>query len=118
MEEQSRSVLNGNYKGDEEGEWTKEGTQVIDYVIGNDSTRERIREFRVEDKIDSDHKPITVWIKGERRNFEEYNRGRREKKGDWSEEETGEGEEQFLERSLEVYQEIEKERELRRNERC
>lgn len=56
-------------KGDEEGEWTKEGIQVIDYVIGNDSTRERIREFRVEDKIDSDHKSITVWKKGREEEF-------------------------------------------------
>lgn len=46
--------------------------------------------FRVEDKIDSDHRPITVWIKkGERRNFEECNRGRRGEKGDWSQEGRG-----------------------------
>lgn len=52
---------------------------VIDYVIGNDRTKERLREFRVKDKIDSNHRPLTVWIEGERKNFEECRGGRREK---------------------------------------
>lgn len=84
LEEQGWSVLNGNCKEDEEGEWTyvgKRGNTVIDYVIGNDRTRERIREFRVEDKIDLDHRPVTVWIEGEKRNFEECKGGRRGGKG-------------------------------------
>lgn len=65
-------MLNGNYRGDEEGEWTyvgERGNSVIDYVIGDNRTRERIVEFRMEDRIDSDHRPITV--------------GLRERRGDW-----------------------------------
>lgn len=43
----------------------------------------------MEDKIDSHHRPITVWIEEERRNFEEDNGGKRGKKRDWSEKERG-----------------------------
>lgn len=49
-------MLNGNYRGDEEGEWTyvgERGNSVIDYVIGDNRTRERIIEFRMQDRIDS-----------------------------------------------------------------
>lgn len=62
---------------------------MIDYVIGNYRTRERIREFRVEDKIDSDHKAVTVCIEGEKRNFEECKGGRRGRRREWSEEGRG-----------------------------
>lgn len=55
------SILNGNIRGDEEGEWTYtggRGDSVIDYVLGDERTRERVREVRVEEKVDSDHRPI------------------------------------------------------------
>lgn len=81
-------MLNGNYRGDEEGEWTyvgERGNSVIDYVIGDNRTRERIIEFRVEDRIDSDHRPITVGIEGVKRGLG-GNKGRgRMKRGDWTE---------------------------------
>lgn len=51
-------------EGDEEGEWTytggREGTVVIDYVLGNEETREGVRRMKVEERIDSDHQPVTV----------------------------------------------------------
>lgn len=100
LKEQDWSMLNGNCKRHEEGELTyvrERGNTVIDYVIGNDRTRERIREFRVKDKIDSDHKSITVWIERERErnNFEECRKGRRRKGGDWSKEGRGVFKEKF-----------------------
>jgi len=61
------SILNGNVKSDEEGEWTYTGGRggtVIDYVIGNEKTRERVVKMRVEDWVNSDHQPITVWVEG------------------------------------------------------
>jgi len=57
------SILNGSVVGDEEGEWTYtkgRGGTVIDYVMGNEETRERVKRMRIEDRVDSDHQPITT----------------------------------------------------------
>lgn len=98
LEEQGWSVLNGNYRGDEEREWTyvgERGNLVIDYVIGDNRTRERIVEFRMEDRIDSDHRPITVGIEGEKRRLG-GNKGRgRMKRGDWTKKEQEDFKEAF-----------------------
>lgn len=55
-------------EGDEEGEWTytggKEGS-VIDYVLENEESRKGVRWMRMKERIDSDHQPVTVWVKGE-----------------------------------------------------
>lgn len=70
IRERGWSILNGNIRGDEEGEWTytgERGDTVIDYVLGDERTRERIREVRVEEKMDLDHCPITVWLEGSER---------------------------------------------------
>lgn len=53
-------------RGDEEGEWTFTGGRgniVIDYVIGNEENRERIRNLRIRNKVDSDHHPVEVEFK-------------------------------------------------------
>lgn len=60
-------IMNGCTKGDEQGEWTymdRTGTSVIDYVLGHEDTREMVDRLVVEDRIDSAHQPITIWIKG------------------------------------------------------
>lgn len=101
LKEQDWSMLNGNCKRHEEGELTyvrERGNTVIDYVIGNDRTRERIREFRVKDKIDSDHKSITVWIERERGIISKNVGKEGEEKGEIGQRR----EEGFLRRSLEV----------------
>ncbi|XP_076291061.1 uncharacterized protein LOC143214209 [Lasioglossum baleicum] len=57
-------------KGDEEGEWTYaggRGNSVIDYILGNEETREGVEKMEVGERIDSDHAPLTVWVKGERK---------------------------------------------------
>ncbi|EZA60891.1 hypothetical protein X777_13093 [Ooceraea biroi] len=67
MEEKGWSIFNGNCKGDEVGEYTftgERGCTVIDYVMGDSEVRERIAEMKIGDKIDSDHQPIEVMIKG------------------------------------------------------
>jgi len=67
LEEVGWSILNGSVVGDEEGEWTYTGGRggtVIDYVLGNEETRERVKKMKVEDRVDSDHQPITVWVEG------------------------------------------------------
>jgi len=70
-------VFNGNVRGDENGEFTftvKKGNTVIDYIMGEEEVKERIERMRVGDKIDSDHHPVEVWIKG-------VEKKRRESKG-------------------------------------
>ncbi|XP_076301434.1 uncharacterized protein LOC143219315 [Lasioglossum baleicum] len=85
--------MNGNIKGDEEGDWTyvgARGNSVIDYVLGNEDTREGVGKVEIGDKIDSDHMPIIVWIKGEMRGKKwRKGGGKRNMVGRWSEE-TGE----------------------------
>ncbi|EZA56066.1 hypothetical protein X777_03893 [Ooceraea biroi] len=61
-------LFNGNTRGDERGEFTftgGKGCTVIDYIIGDREIRESVIEMRVTDKIDSDHQPVEVKIKGE-----------------------------------------------------
>lgn len=48
--------MNGNIKGDKEGELTytgERGESVIDYVIGDERIREEVRRVVVEEKVDS-----------------------------------------------------------------
>lgn len=59
-------VLNGNYDGDEEGQFTFIGhnsSTVIDYVIVNSDAREEVLRMEVEERTDSDHQPVTINIK-------------------------------------------------------
>ena len=59
--------MNGNVEGDEEGEWTYtggRGNSVIDYILGNEDTRERVERMEVAERVESDHHPVVVWLKG------------------------------------------------------
>lgn len=80
IEEKGWMVLNGKVNGDEKGEYTftgeREGT-VIDFVLGDREVRERVERLRMGDRVDSDHQPVEIWIKGER----ERRREKREKRG-------------------------------------
>ena len=61
-------IMNGNVEGDEEGEWTYtggRGNSMIDYVVGNEETRERVERMEVAERIDPDHHPVVVWLRGE-----------------------------------------------------
>ncbi|EZA50916.1 hypothetical protein X777_10743, partial [Ooceraea biroi] len=68
LEDRGWSLFNGNIKGDEDGEFTftgGRGCTVIDYVMGDLEVRNRIERMEVGDRIESDHQPIEVRIKGE-----------------------------------------------------
>jgi len=70
LEEAGWWIFNGGRKGDEEGEWTYaggRGESVLDYVIEDEEVWEKVDRIRVEDRIDSDHFPVVVWIKGDER---------------------------------------------------
>ncbi|XP_077280504.1 uncharacterized protein LOC143907534 [Temnothorax americanus] len=88
--ERGWAIFNGGIRGDEEGEWTYtggRGESVIDYVLGDRRTRERVERVVVEEKVDSDHQPVTAWVEGWE---EDMDKGKGERsgsgRGDWSEE--------------------------------
>ena len=74
VEETGWEILNGSIEGDEEGEYTYtggRGTTVIDYVVGDESTRMGVERMEVGDRVVSDHHPMVVTMReggvGERR---------------------------------------------------
>lgn len=61
------TIINEDVKRDEEKEWTyaeEQGELVIDYVIRDEKTREKIRSMIVEEKMESDHYSIIINIEG------------------------------------------------------
>jgi hypothetical protein len=54
-EENGWKVLNGDKQGDEEGEG------VIDYGRVNDEAWERVEEFRIGERVESNHLPLEIY---------------------------------------------------------
>ena len=68
IEENGLGILNGNMVSDKEGEWTfigQMGNSVVDYTIREVKTWERIREFKIGERTESDYQPIEIEIKEE-----------------------------------------------------
>ncbi|KMQ85641.1 hypothetical protein RF55_15674 [Lasius niger] len=68
LEEVGWEIMNGGVAGDEKGNWTYTGGRgqtVIDYVIGSGEVRESIGKLEIEERVESDHQPLSVWVKGE-----------------------------------------------------
>lgn len=87
-EQNGWEILNGNKTGDEEGNWTcikSNGESVIDYGIVNEEAWEEIEEFKIADRVDSDHMPLEISIKG-RTIDETKEQTRRIEKNNWNEE--------------------------------
>lgn len=84
MLEGGLNVLNGKTEGDWEGEYTyvgARGSTVIDYIFVNNSIYEKVLTFRVEDRVDSDHLPLTMEIEEEdEEEVEEERRGPKTRK--------------------------------------
>jgi len=56
-------ILNGNTRGDDQGEWTFEGAQgrsVIDYAICNIEAWEKVKSMKIEERTESDHMPLEI----------------------------------------------------------
>jgi hypothetical protein len=86
VEDRGWAVLNGAKEGDERGEWTYEKAgkkSVIDIGIVNWEAWERVVSFKVENRIDSDHQPVIVGIRGDNGRGEEIEK-ERGKMQDWS----------------------------------
>jgi len=98
IEERGWMILNGNVKGDEEGEFTFTGGKsetIIDYVIGDKRVKERVERMGIGERIDSDHHPVIVWIKGRVRREERRGGGKRLRSREiWNEE----GRKEFMEK--------------------
>jgi hypothetical protein len=65
IEENGWVVLNGNKQGDEEGKWTyigSRGETVIDYGIVNEEAWKRVEEFRIGERVKSNHLQLEISI--------------------------------------------------------
>jgi len=91
LEEKGWRIMNGCTRGDEKGEFTftgGRGNTIIDYVIGEVEAREKVGNLRIGERIDSDHHPVEVSIKGEKQGEVEIESKKRNgpMRGVWSEE--------------------------------
>lgn len=80
------SIFNGCGKGDEEGAWTyagEQGNSVLDYVIGDEEVWERVTGLEVEDRIDSNHFPVIVWV-GSEKGGKGKREGKKRKRWRWT----------------------------------
>ncbi|KAH0814154.1 hypothetical protein GEV33_008637 [Tenebrio molitor] len=119
VEERGWDVLNGNCIGDEKGEYTyigSRGETVIDYVMVNEEAWDEIEEFKVGERVESDHMPLEVRTKGREKERSIKDVKRKIVKNIWTEE----GKEKYRARLREAkYEEEEineKVRELSENE--
>ncbi|KAJ3666793.1 hypothetical protein Zmor_002224 [Zophobas morio] len=70
-------ILNGNKEGDEEGEWTyvrARRESIIDHGIVNEEAWEEIESFKVGERVESDHMPLEIKIKGKEQEYEKQER--------------------------------------------
>ncbi|XP_076651064.1 uncharacterized protein LOC143358075 [Halictus rubicundus] len=63
------------------------GNSVIDYILGDEDTRDGVKRMEIGERVDSDHLPLTVWLKGERAGGTKRGEGVRSRLvGCWTEE--------------------------------
>ncbi|XP_068994227.1 trichohyalin-like [Neodiprion pinetum] len=89
LEETGWAIMNGNMEGDEEGEFTYvegAGATVIDYAIGDIEVRYRVKRIEIGDRVDSDHQPVIVWLRGAVTRTRKGKRVGATSRGDWTEE--------------------------------
>jgi len=63
IQKQGLGILNGNTRGDDQGEWTFEGAQgrsVIDYAICNIEAWEKVKSMKIGERTESDHMPLEI----------------------------------------------------------
>ncbi|KAL6256772.1 hypothetical protein P5V15_011710 [Pogonomyrmex californicus] len=85
------------------------GESVLDYVVRDREMWDRIEKVRMEEKVDSDHFPVMVWIKGEEEGIRKRKSGKEVgRRWRWTEEGKG----IFRERMKRVWGERREEREM------
>ena len=73
IENKGWTILNGSTTGDEEGEFTfvgSRGHSVIDYAITNEAAWKIIGDFKVVERVESDHLPICIRLQTEEKSGE------------------------------------------------
>jgi hypothetical protein len=89
VEERGWDVLNGNCIGNEKGEYTyigSRGETVIDNVMVNEEAWDKIEEFKVGERVESDHMPLEVRTKGREKERSMKDVKRKIVKNIWTEE--------------------------------
>ncbi len=82
LEENGLEVLNGNWEGDWEGEFTyvgHMGSTVVDYGIVNGVGKDKIKQMCVGKRVESDHQPVIMVVEG-RSEEEHIGEGEEERK--------------------------------------
>lgn len=68
MQEKGWYILNGTCRGDWNGEYTYVGARgdtVIDYVFANEQAYNKVKDFRIGNRVDSDHLPLQLELEEE-----------------------------------------------------
>ncbi|XP_024884581.1 trichohyalin-like [Temnothorax curvispinosus] len=89
LEERGWEVGNGNMRGDEEGEWTYSGgrgTSVVDYMVVNREAWDRVIKLTIGERVESDHQPLEVEIRGGVERLEEEMQKKTKEVIQWDEE--------------------------------
>lgn len=63
LENKGLNIVNGRTEGDKEGNFTyisSRGCTVIDYVVTNEEEWEKIKSCKIEERVESDHFPVTI----------------------------------------------------------
>lgn len=66
LEERGSEILNRVTVRDEEMEYIftgGRGNSVIDYVLGEEGIRKKVKRLYIEERVNSDHHQVEVWIK-------------------------------------------------------
>lgn len=58
------------------------GSSVIDYVLVNESLYDRVKKLRIDERVESDHMPLNVYIELKEKEEEDRNTKKEEKKKD------------------------------------
>lgn len=85
IKEKGFYIINGAIDGDWEGEFTYVGTRgssVIDYILVNEGLYDRVKKLKIDERVESDHMPLNVYIELEEKEEEERSTKEEGKKKD------------------------------------
>lgn len=84
LEEVGWAIFNEGIRGDKKREYTYtggRGESVIDYVVGEERVKDKIKKMEVRENVESDHHPLIVTLERRGGKGKEKRKEREEKKG-------------------------------------
>jgi len=66
VEDRGWDIANGNMRGDENGELTYiggKGESVVDYILVNQKTWNKIKKMKIGNRVESDHQPLEIEVR-------------------------------------------------------